>query len=94
MRRAKAGQSSASIALAKPFARLLLQFGEQGWLGSEYLAVTLRIGQNWDPLAGMRVGGGTGWTVGCVLVCCLTCPTSGPMAVMPKDHCISGKEGN
>ena len=33
MRRAKAGQSSASIALAKPFARLLLQFGEQGVAG-------------------------------------------------------------
>ena len=32
--------------------------------------------------------------IDCVPVCCLACPTSGPMAAGPKDHCVFGKEGN
>ena len=60
MRRVKAGQSTTSITLAKPLLGCRSSLGGGGWLGSEYLAVTLLTGQNWGPLAGMRVGGGQG----------------------------------
>lgn len=60
MRKAKAGQSTTSITLAKALPGCRPSLGGGGWLGSEHLAVTLLTGQNWGPLAGMRVGGGQG----------------------------------
>lgn len=60
VRKAKAGQSTTSITLAKALPGCRPSLGGGGWLGSEHLAVTLLKGQNWGPLAGMRVGGGQG----------------------------------
>lgn len=47
VKRAKAGQSTTSISLAKHLPGCRPSLGGGGWLGSEYLVVTLLTGQNW-----------------------------------------------